>query len=265
MDWFLYRVPLPIILLGLVALMVATWALGRRMGLRARVAVDDESRTHAGGLHAAMLGLLALILGFTFSMSAQRFEVNRDRATEEASAIETAYLRADLTDAPTRLAMRDLLRRYVDTRVAYYDDKIDFRKRAAIDAESRSLQEEVWKLAVASAARAPTAPMAEVVDGVNQMLHLYELRQHALRNHVPGTILWLLVIMAAASTALTGYVAGFGNRRHPTATGVVLLLIALVIVVIVDLDRPTRGLIRGGQDALLDLQKSIRPPVSALR
>jgi hypothetical protein len=105
--------------------------------------------------------------------------------------------------------------------------------------------------------------MAEVVDGVNRMFDLYELRQHALRNHVPPTIIWLLVIMAAAATALTGYVAGFGNKRHPTATALVLLLIALVIVVIVDLDRPTRGLIRGGQESLLDLQRILRPPVSA--
>jgi hypothetical protein len=263
MDWFLYRVPLAVIFFGLFVLMAGTWLLGRGLGVRARVAVDEDARTHAGGLHAAILGLLALILGFTFSMSAQRFEVNRDRAAEEASAIETAYLRADLTEAPTRLAMRDLIRRYVDTRVAFYDAKIDFHRRDVIDAESHKLQEATWKLAVASATSAPTAPMAEVVDGVNRMVDLYELRQHALRNHVPSTILWLLVVMAAAATALTGYVAGFGNKRHPTATAIVLLLIALVIVVIVDLDRPTRGLIHGGQDSLLDLQRVLRPPVSA--
>jgi hypothetical protein len=263
MDWFLYWIPLPLIFLGLVAVMFATWAVGRRLGIGARLNVDEDSRTHAGGLHAAILGLLALILGFTFSMSAQRFEVNRDRAAEEASAIETAYLRADLADEPTRIAVKDRIRRYVETRVGYYDAKIDFGKRAGIDAESRRLQDEVWKLVVASASRTPTPPMAELVDGVNRMFDLYELRQHALKNHVPPTILWLLVIMAAASTALTGYVAGFGNRRHPTATSVVVLLIALVIVVIIDLDRPTRGMIRGGQEALLDLQKSIRAPVSA--
>jgi hypothetical protein len=263
MDWFLYRVPLTVIFLGLAGVMAATWVIGRGIGVRARTNIDEDARTHAGGLHAAILGLLALILGFTFSMAAQRFETNRDRAAEEASAVETAYLRADLTDAPTRLAMRDLIRRYVDARIAFYDAKIDFHKREDIDAEGRRLQGEVWKLAVASAGRAPTSVMAEVVDGVNRMVDLYELRQHAMRNHVPATIMWMLVVMAAAATALTGYVAGFGNRRHPTATAVVLLLIALVIVVIVDLDRPTRGLIRGGQDSLLDLQRSMRPPVSA--
>jgi hypothetical protein len=265
MGWFLYRVPLPVIFLGLIGVMFATWAVGRRLGIAARTNVDEDARTHAGGLHAAILGLLALILGFTFSMSAQRFEVNRDRVGEEASAIETAYLRADLADEPTRLAMRERLRGYVDTRIAYYDAKVDFHKLALIDGESRRLQEEVWKLAAASAARAPTPITAELVDGVNRMFDLYELRQHALRNHVPGTIMWLLVIMAGAATALTGYVAGFGNRRHPTATSVVVVLIALVIVVIVDLDRPTRGFIRGGQEALLDVQKSMRPPVTATR
>jgi hypothetical protein len=235
------------------------------MGVRARERCDDDSRSHASGLLGAMLGLLALLLGFTFSMAAQRFETSRDLVAREASAIDTAYRRADIAAPPQRLALRDLLRRYLDTRLAFYEAKIDLRKRAVIEEEAARLQAEMWTQAMTTAAAAPTPTSALLVEGVDQVFDVHTLRVHAAVNYVPTTIAWLLIIMAAASTGLTGYVAGFGNRRHPTVTAIVLLLIAMVVVEIVDLNRPMRGLIRSGQDSLLELQRQLSPAVTAVR
>jgi len=198
-------------------------------------------------------------------MAAQRFETNRDLVAEEASAIETAYLRTDVAAEPERLAMKDAIRRYVDTRVAFYEAKNDLKRRAAIVAESRQLQDVLWRHAVVTAARAPSSVTALLLDGVNTVLHVYELRLHAVRNHVPRLIMWLLVFMSAAATGLTGYVAGFGNKRHPALTGLVLALIAFVILVIIDLDRPMRGLIHGGQEAMLDLRDMLHAPLAPSR
>jgi hypothetical protein len=262
---FLHRVPLVIVLAGLFLAMAASWIIGRRLGVIDRERCDEDSRTHATGLHAAMLGLLALLLGFTFSMAAQRFETARDLVAHEASAIETAYLRADFALEPDRLAIRDALRRYIDTRIAFYDAKIDLRKRTAVEKESQRLIGEVWRHASATAARTPSPTTALLVEGVNEAMDLHTQRLLASRNFVPSTILWLLMIMSVAATGLTGYVAGFGNRRHPAPTAVVLLLIAMVIVVIFDLNRPTRGLIRGGQESLIDLQRSLSAEITALR
>jgi hypothetical protein len=262
-DW-LYRVPLLFILLGLFVAMVVTWILGRAIGEHHRQQFDEEARSHASGLHGAMLGLLALLLGFTFSMAVQRFETNRDMVSHEASAIETAYLRADIADEPERLALKGLLRRYIDTRVTLYQAKIDQPKRAAINAETRRLQAEIWRHAMTTAARAPNSTMAALlVEAVNRVIDIYELRLHAVRNTVPPTILWLLILMSVAATALTGYVAGFGNKRHPAPTALVIALIALVILVIVDLDRPTRGFIRSGQGPMLELQHEMHEQITA--
>jgi hypothetical protein len=261
----LNRVPLTVLLAGLFLTMAASWLIGRRMGVRNRVHCDDDSRTHASGLQASMLGLLALLLGFTFSMAVQRFEFNRDMVAREASAIETAYRRADIAAEPDRLALRALLRRYVDARVAFYEAKIDLGRRGVLEEESRRLQDEMWRYAMTTAAHAPNSVTALLVDALNQVEDAHAMRLQGVRNTVPSTILWLLMLMSVAATGLSGYVAGFGNRRHPAPTAVVLLLIASVIIVIVDLDRPMRGLIRGGQESMLDLQRSLRPPVTATR
>jgi hypothetical protein len=261
----LYAVPIGIVLLALFAAMLATWDIGRRIGIRERERSDEDARTHVSGLLGALLGLLALLLGFTFSMAAQRFETNREMVAHEANAIATAYRRADMAAEPERLALKNLIRRYVDARVHLYEAKIDLVKRNAITAESRRLQDEMWQQAMVTAARAPTSTTALLVEGVNQLIDEQELRLQAVRNHVPPTILWLLMLMSAIATGLMGFVSGFGNRRHRAPTIVVIGLIALVIVVIVDLDRPTRGFIRGGQDALLDLQRAVRAEITAVR
>jgi hypothetical protein len=262
---YLYTVPIGIVLVALFAAMLATWEIGRRIGIRERARSDEDARTHASGLLGALLGLLALLLGFTFSMAAQRFETNREMVAHEANAIGTAYLRTDLAAEPERLALKSLIRRYVDTRVHFYESKIDLVKRNAVTAESRRLQDEMWRRTMVTAASAPTPTTALLVEAVNELIDEQGLRLQAARNHVPPTILWLLAFMSAIATGLMGFVSGFGNRRHRAPTVVVIGLIALVIVVIVDLDRPTRGFIRGGQDALLDLQRSLRSEITAVR
>jgi hypothetical protein len=260
---FFFRLPITIIFLVVLGAMFATVALGRRMGERDRKDCDDDSRTHATGLQAAVLGLLALLLGFTFSAAALRYDSNRDIVVAEANAIKTAYLRADLAVEPERTALRAILERYVDLRVAFYQVGVDARQRASVDAESERLQARMWAQAMTSAARSTSYSMPLLVDSVNKVIAFHETRLDAARNHVPPEILWLLVIMAPATTGLTGYVAGFGNRRLQAPTSIVLVLIALVIGVIVDLDRPMHGFIRGGQDAMLDLERSLqRMPLS---
>jgi hypothetical protein len=262
---FLLRLPIGIIFVAFLAAMIGTWALGRWRGACDRARCDDDARSHASGLHTAMLGLLALLLAFTFSMAAQRFQDNRDMVVLEANAIGTAYLRADIAVEPERAALKDLLRRYVDTRVAVYGAGVDVARRDALIEESERLHRQMWNQAATSAARAPTSTTALLVAAINDVIDFHSRRIDAARNHVPPTILWLLAIMAAASTGLTGYVSGFGNRRHPAPTAIVLVLIALVIVAIIDLDRPRRGFIQGGQESMLELRKSLQPsPPTAL-
>ena len=255
---FLFRLPVTVIFAILLGAMFGSVALGRRLGARTRAAYDGDARAYAGGLHTAMLGLLALLLGFTVSMAGQRFELNRDLVVDEVNAIDTAYARADLAAEPERSALKDQLRRYVDTRVDFYDVGINAARRLAVDDESTGLQAQLWRAAARNALRAPLSTAAPLlVAAVNDAIDFHAKRIDVARNHVPATLLWLLAVMAVATTGLTGYVASFGSRYHGAPTAIVIALIALVIVAIVDLDRPLRGVIQGGQQSMLDLQRTI--------
>jgi hypothetical protein len=257
-NGFLHNVPTGIIVVVLVGAMAASMEIGRQIAERERTRFDGEARTHASNLHTAVLGLLALLLGFTFSMATTRFETVRGLVVDEASAIETAYRRADLAPEPERSIIKNRLTRYVDTNIDFYKAGIDEEARRAVADEVRGLQATIWRQAVSTAEQAPTTMSALLLEAVNEVADAHVKRLDARDHNVPAMIVWLLVVMAVASTGLTGYVAAFGNRQHPAPTAIVLVLIALVIGVIIELDRPTRGLIQGGQDSMLELRRDFR-------
>ncbi|WP_213981586.1 hypothetical protein [Sphingomonas sp. dw_22] len=66
-----------------------------------------------------MLGLFALLLGFTFSLALNRFEARRDLVVQEANAFDSTWREAQLLYAPDRAAMGALLRQYVDARLRW--------------------------------------------------------------------------------------------------------------------------------------------------
>jgi hypothetical protein len=258
-----FRLPLGVLLALLLGIMLLTLELGLWRGTRAREGYDDRARSYASGLHAALLGFLALLLGFAFSLSASHFVTNRDLVAEEANAVDTAFRRADLAPDPERGAIKASLRRYAETRIAYYGEGIDEARRRTIDDESLTLQDDLWRRTAAVAERAPTCPVATLVQAINRVIEIHETRADAARNHVPPAVMWLLVVMSAAATGLTGYVSAFGNRHHAAPTAVVLVVIGLVLVAIVDLDRPLRALVHGGQPGLLKLRRLMAIPTAA--
>ena len=136
-----------LIIVGL--LLLALGEVGFRAGLRLFVAKDEPRKGQIGGIQGAVLGLLALLLGFTFSMAVGRYENRRDLVLKEANAIGTTYLRASFLPEAQSKAVEDLLRRYTDTRLSFYNAGSDFTKVAAAENEAGKLQRELWVQTVA--------------------------------------------------------------------------------------------------------------------
>lgn len=254
----LSRQPLWLILVLLLALLFVALRLGWVLGQKDRKDSDESEISQMRGLQGAMLGLLALLLGFTFSMAVQRFDTRREIIVNEANSIGTAYLRADVADEPERSALQQLLARYVDLRVEFYKAGSDEAKQDAINARSDRLHGELWRNTMAVAASKPGPVTALLVASMNDVIDSHGLRLASLRNHVPALIFWLLFAVAALTSGLTGYAAGFSRRPGWLPALTVLLIISLVIIVILDIDRPRRGLIQTGQSSMLDLQKTLR-------
>ncbi|RPI80464.1 MAG: DUF4239 domain-containing protein, partial [Planctomycetaceae bacterium] len=209
-----------------------------------------------GSMVASILGLLAIMLAFTFNLAASRFDARRQVVLEEANAIGTTWLRARLLPEPQRSEIADLLRDYVDARVSHVDySTIDARL-----ARSEELQELIWSRGVTAAESAPQSIMTGLfLQSLNEVIDLHAKRvMVGLRSRLP-LILWValfsLVIVGMLSV---GYQAGLSGTRRSPAEFLLAISFAVVLLLIVDLDRAHAGLLRVDKHALIDLQRSMQ-------
>lgn len=244
----------------LIASFFAVIELGYRLGLRRSGSADRAEEGHVSALVAAMLGLLALLLGFTFFMAVSRFDTRKALVLDEANAIGTTWLRARFLPSGQVEPAQALLQRYVSARLAFYDAGIDPARLAAANTDATRIETELWALALAAADHDPRAvPTGLFVESLNDMIDLQEKRQTALDNHVPEAVILLLALVSGAALGLLGYGCGLARRRRLVSNMVFALLIVLVLATILDIDRPRRGLIQVSQDSMLRLQASMAP------
>jgi hypothetical protein len=202
--------------------------------------------------------LLALLIGFTFSMALNRFEQRKALVLEEANAIGTTALRAALLPEPYSTEAHRLLRAYVNARLSFHRNSADKQKLDRAIEESLTLQEQLWRQATAASALQPlSVPTGLFVQALNETIDLHEKRLTSLRNHVPEMSFLLLYLVAFCGLGFTGYDGGLREIRHRLPNAVISVVIAKVIVIIADLDRPLHGLITVSDQPLVDLQTSL--------
>jgi hypothetical protein len=203
------------------------------------------------------LGLLALLLGFTFALAVSRYETRRTLIVAEANAIGTTYLRASLLPESHRTPVKELLRDYLAARLEYFDAGADQSRVEAALQTAAKIQQELWRHAEEAAASAPTTIVATFINALNELIDLDTTRQNALRTHVPEAVWLILLAVATCGCYVSGYAAGSSGARSAFSSYMLPLLIAMVIAMIVDLDHPRGGLISIKQQALIDLQHSM--------
>jgi hypothetical protein len=230
--------------------------LGRRVSLGGGQARDLQEMST---IQAAVLGLLALLLGFTFSMAASRFEARKELVRDEVNSIGTTYLRTQLLQEPYRSNTARLLRQYVDTRLELQEVGHVPQALAGVNVRTAHLQDQLWSEAVAAADRDPrSVPTGLFIQSLNDMIDMHGKQVAALRNRVPFPIFMLLCFVAVAAMAMTGYGCGLDRDRNFPLTLTMALVIASVIWLIVDLHRPSQGLITVDQQSLIELRESVR-------
>lgn len=241
-----------------IAIMLAFAEIGYRLGLRLHATNDVARKGQIGGVQGAVLGLLGLLLGFTFAMAVERYDTRRSLVGQEANALGTTYLRASLLPDAHQAPVKDLLRRYVDVRLQYWplvDDPAQFAagKRLIDD-----LQAQLWQHASEAAKEAPTDITAIFIESVNETIDTDAKRIAALRAGIPGGVWLLLVIIAAFGCATTNYGGGADGARSKLGSVFLPLLITVVIVLIFDISHSRVGLIQIGQQPLGDLQQLMK-------
>jgi hypothetical protein len=205
----------------------------------------------AGYLLSAALGLLGLLIAFTFSMAADRFEARRAFVREEANAIGTAYLRAQTLEPAQAEPLTALWRAYGQARLAVSAAGEDAAAAARAEARRDALQDQIWARVRDEVRARPAEPRtALLMESANAAFDMSASRRAVLEARVPVTILDTLIAYAAVSAMIMGYVLAADGARHRTASFVLLLLVALAISLIIDLDRPRVGTIRVSQAPL---------------
>lgn len=232
--------------------------LGFQVGRKYGAGDGEALHSHISALQNALLGLLALLIGFTFAMSIERFDTRKDLVLEEANAIGTAYLRAHFLPAPYDRKTSQLLKNYVDARIEFYQAGISAEKLQAVNVKAYKIESQLWEQAIAVSKSGNLAiPTSQFVEALNSVIDINEKRQVALENHVPEPVILLLFLVAAVGMGFIGFDYGLKGKRRHFSTLIFALLIAVVLAVILDIDRPRRGLIQVSQASLLRLQEII--------
>jgi hypothetical protein len=231
--------------------------LALKIGARLRVKgrpMGTEERDDFNVVQGAVMTLLALIIGFTFSMAITRYDLRKEREEEEANAIGTEYLRGDLLSAASAVKVRGLLKSYLDERIAFYRTRNEM-DLDQINRETFRLQAQMWSTVSAEAAAQSTATHTLVASGMNDVLNSQGYTQAAWANRIPVSAWVLMGVIAVLGCLLIGN----GSHKAGTLMLIVLpLVISVAFFLISDIDSPRRGLIRTRPDNLLALSKSLK-------
>jgi hypothetical protein len=251
----------PVLAVGLFVGVLAFLELGRRIGRRRIASGGAEGGGGFGAVESAIFGLMGLLIAFTFSGAAGRFDARRDLVTQEANAIGTAWLRIDLVPADAQAKLRDLFRRYLDSRLATYRNVRDAEMTMAEFARSGALQQEIWTAAVAGCRDPGAAPSAcvLVLNALNEMIDITTTRLMATRMHPPPVIFAMLVVLTLAGALLAGHAMASHPRwswMHGLALATVM---AATVYIIIDLEYPRLGFIRvdAADEVLVDVRRSM--------
>lgn len=237
-------------------------ALGAFVGRRSRHLSDSLSEP-LGVLQAALLGVVGLILAFGLSLAVSRYEDRRASIVEEANAIGTSFLRAQTLPEPQRSRSLDLLISYTESAIQLAENVPGSSAEEEAQENEQRLQRSLWALAGQALDAEPVASAPRLyVETLNEMIDSQTVRVATLNNRVPGAVLALEILGAALALGLlSAYLALIGR-----GLGAVLLaaaLVAFLLFVMRDLDRPTRGLIQVPDQVLVDQLDSMQEPPAA--
>lgn len=247
----LFSRPLAVFLFSLVVLWLSV-QIGAKFGSKLHP-IREEERDDIGLVINASLTLLALIIGFSFSMAVGRYDQRKNYEEEEANAIGTEYVRADLLPAADAAKIKELLTEYLQHRLVFFTTR-DPQELERINDETTNLQNQMWSVVQRDAAAQPTPIIGLVVSGMNDVLNRQGYTQAAWWNRIPVGAWSLMVTLAVCCSLLIGYGA---RRKKGLLVTVLPFLVSIAFFLIADIDSPRRGVIRVRPQNLISLSETL--------
>jgi hypothetical protein len=234
--------------------------IGRRVGNQRLRDDSDAAPEGIGAVDGAVFAVLGLLIAFTFSGAAARFDARRQLIVEETNNIGTAYLRLDLLPPDARPALRESFRSYLDARIETYRKLPDIAAARESLARSNELQAQIWRQALDAIPPegAVVAPLL-LLPALNAMIDITTTRTMATQMHPPRIVFVMLFAMALAASLMAGYgMTGSTLRSRLHMLGFALVM-AVAVFVTLDIEYPRLGLVRvdAFDQALADLRETM--------
>ena len=248
------------IFLGFIIAALLLLECGYRLGRWWQARTHEPQEGPTPMIVGSLLALMAFLLAVTMGMASDRFDGRRALVLKEANALGTTYLRAGYLPAPAAGEIQALLREYVPLRIAT-EDMVDNERKIA---RSIEVQSQLWSIAENLARAMPESDVLGLfIQSLNESIDLHETRiMSSIYGRVPETVLFLLLFGSTLTLTMVGYSAGLSNRRSPFTAVVLTTVLGAVITLVFDLDRPQDGFLKVSQKPLVDLDQSIRNPLS---
>jgi hypothetical protein len=240
--------PIPALLFALILFvgMLVLMEIGRRFGVRRRPKESEGERSGLGTVEGAVFALFGLMVAFTFSGAASRFNEKRMLTAEEVNCIETAYLRLHLLSPQAQPALQELFRHYVDSRLETYRRLPNMVAAEMEMAKSTKIQQEVWIEAEAATRLPDSHPSSGLLllPAINNMIDISTTRTMALQLHPPRIVYALLLGLGLICSLLAGFRMSIGQHRSWLHILGFTVLTVIIVYVMLDVEYPRAGLIR---------------------
>jgi hypothetical protein len=241
---FLNSVSAWTIALALLIGLTIFYLLGTKLGDYQKKHHPEAKGEGIGPLEGSLLGLLALILSFTFSMAASRFDARRAVVIEEANHISTAILRSDMYPDSIRTSLRKDFQQYVEARISYYEAGRSEEKINRALAATAQISDRIWQRAIGFyQTSATTLPHNLMVPELNDMIDIVTTREALRHATVPDSIAWLLIILSLLGSSIIGY-SKTAKKNDWIILTIYSLMTVFTVYTIIDLDRPRQGFIK---------------------
>jgi hypothetical protein len=240
----------------LLAVMLLAFELAYQIARRWHTATEHAGREVFVAVKVSLLGMLALLLAFTFGMAVDRYAERQRLVTAEANLLHGMLLQSTLLPEGARAQFRQLFGQFVDARLAFFDAR---RNLVAVEQAinlTEELHRQMWELVRTEMLRYLPMNGAEgMVRSLNEEWTIHRQRVHAFENRVPDAVVMLLFGGAVIAMAALGFAAGIANHRGTTGKLLLAALLAGTILVVLDLDRPRRGIFQISQEPMVHLKQ----------
>lgn len=242
-----------------MVLIIVCIEIGNRIGKLLQARNKNENDGMINVVSGSVLGLLSLLLAFTFGIVSDRYDSRKSLVREEANQLGTVWLRTDFIPEPERTASRELLKEYLKLRLSLITvpDAENIEKSLN---EAERIQEKLWALGGMHLNNEMRSNLGALYfDSLNSLIEIQGLRVAiAFRGHLPQG-LWISLYVLLVSAMLTmGYYSAVIRSRRNFSSLLLAFSFSMVIAIISNLDKLQTNHFQISQRPLIDLQKKMK-------